>query len=76
MADDTGRKMFVRWLCGCEDGVHVHCFWRWGGDLPLVVRFFVFLPRNEHFCAYVPRERHCATAHKPVCVRVICKGEG
>jgi hypothetical protein len=38
--------------------------------------FFVFLPRNEHFCAHGPRERHCATAYKPVCVRVICMGEG
>jgi hypothetical protein len=42
----------------------------------LSVFFFLFVPRNEHFCAYVPRKRHCATAHKPVCVRGICKGEG
>jgi hypothetical protein len=48
-----------------------------GGYFPVTLfAFFVFLPRNEHFCAHGPRERQCATAHKPVCVRVICKGEG
>ena len=48
-----------------------------GGEISLLLFvFFLFVPRNEHFCAYVPRERHCATAQKPVCVRGICKGEG
>ena len=40
MADDIGRKMFVRWLWGCEDGVHVHCFLGWGIVPRHVVRLF------------------------------------
>ena len=34
------------------------------------------LPCFEHFCAQFLLERHCATAHKPVCVGFTCKGEG
>ena len=30
----------------------------------------------EHFCAQFLWKRQCATAHKPVCVGLTCKGEG
>ena len=57
---DRGRKFFVV-----------------GGEFPApFFAFFVFLPRNGHFCAHVCQKRHGDIAHKPVCVRGKGKGEG
>ena len=47
-----------------------------GSSPPPLFAFFDVLPRNEHFCALISLKRHCATAHKLVCVRVMCMGEG
>ena len=47
-----------------------------GSSPPPLFAFFVFLTRNGHFSAHVSLKRHCATAHKLVCVRVMCMGEG
>ena len=41
-----------------------------GGEFPApFFAFFLFLPRNGHFCAHVCQKRHGDIAHKPVCVR-------
>jgi hypothetical protein len=42
---------------------------------PPLFAFFVVSRRNGHFCALISLKRHCATAHKLVCVRVMCMGE-
>jgi hypothetical protein len=48
-----------------------------GGKFPPpLFAFFVVLPRNGNFCALISLKRHFATAHKLVCVRVMCMGEG
>ncbi len=47
-----------------------------GRSPPPLFAFFDVLPRNGHFCALISLKRHCATAHKLVCVRVMCMGEG
>jgi hypothetical protein len=49
---------------------------RLAGAMFLSFAFFVFLPRNGHFCAHVSQKRRRDIAHKPVCVRVKGKGEG
>ncbi len=48
-----------------------------GGEIPApLFSFFEVLPYFEHFCAQFLWKRQCATAHKPVCVGLTCKGEG
>ncbi len=47
-----------------------------GGGVPRPVVLLFFLPQNGLFCANVSRKPHGDIAHKPVCARVMCKGEG
>ena len=68
-----GVREGVMGMCGrIEDKIFVV-----GGEFPApFFAFFLFLPRNGHFCAHVCQKRHGDIAHKPVCVRGKGKGEG
>jgi hypothetical protein len=76
-ADDIGRNMFERGgLWGCENGEHVHRFWRFGGSPPPppLLSLCWFLSHNGGFWSHVSLKRHCDTKYKLVCARVMCMG--